>query len=238
MNPSLIFYPQLFRTIWQNSRKAKQNSYDGTEWADSSLVVLRELEDAGVRFEITGMKNIGSFAGPAVFIANHMSSLETFILPCIVQPVKPVTFVVKKSLVDTPFFGHIMRSRDPILVGRENPREDLKSVMEQGTNKLGAGISVIIFPQSTRSTRFIPEEFNSLGIKLASRAGVPVVPVALKTDAWGTGRIIKDFGPIDKNKTTYFAFGEPIRVEGRGIDEHRRVIDFIQENLSKWNREK
>jgi 1-acyl-sn-glycerol-3-phosphate acyltransferase len=235
---SLIFYLRLFRTIWINSIKAKKKNYDGTDWANSSLDVMLELEDAGVRFEITGMKNIGSFAGPAVFIANHMSSLETFVLPCLVQPIKPVTFVVKKSLVDAPFFGHIMRSRDPILVGRENPREDLKAVIGKGTEKLGTGISIIIFPQSTRSDLFIPEEFNSLGIKLAARAGVPVVPVALKTDAWGTGRIIKDFGPIDKNKTAYFAFGEPITVEGRGIDEHRHVIDFIQENLAKWNRKK
>lgn len=230
----ISFYPQLFRIIWKNSRRAVKGDYDGDDWANSSLDILRALENVGVRFEITGLDNLKGFEGPAVFIANHMSTLETFVLPCIIHPVKPVTFVVKKSLVSTPVFGPVMRSRDPIVVGRINPREDLKTVLNEGTKKIEQGISIVIFPQSTRSTVFKPEEFNSLGIKLALKAGAPVVPVALKTDAWGTGKIIKDFGSVDKNKRVFFAFGEPMKVKGRGAEEHQKVIDFIQDNLAQW----
>lgn len=230
----ISFYPQLFRIIWKNSRRAVKGDYDGDDWANSSLDILRALENVGVRFEITGLDNLKGFEGPAVFIANHMSTLETFVLPCIIHPVKPVTFVVKKSLVSTPVFGPVMRSRDPIVVGRINPREDLKTVLNEGTKKIEQGISIVIFPQSTRSTVFKPEEFNSLGIKLSLKAGAPVVPVALKTDAWGTGKIIKDFGSVDKNKRVFFAFGEPMKVKGRGAEEHQKVIDFIQDNLAQW----
>jgi 1-acyl-sn-glycerol-3-phosphate acyltransferase len=236
LRPVLTFYPQAFMIVWINSRRALRGAYDGTDWANSSLDILRALENVGVRFEITGMDNLRRFGGPAVFIANHMSTLETFVLPCIIQPLKPVTFVVKKSLISAPVFGPIMRSRDPIVVGRTNPREDLKSVLSEGAKKIEQGMSIIIFPQSTRSAVFVPEEFNSLGIKLASRSGVPVVPVALKTDAWGTGKIIKDFGPVDKKKKVYFAFGAPIKIEGRGAEEHRKVIGFIQGNLARWER--
>lgn len=207
------------------------------DWANSSLDIMRELEKVGVCFEITGMDNMRKFEGPAVFIANHMSTLETFILPCIIQPLKPATFVVKKSLIDAPVFGPVMRSRDPIVVGRTNPREDLRNVITDGAKKIAEGSSIILFPQSTRSAVFVPEEFNSLGIKLALKSGVPVLPIALKTDAWGTGRIMKDFGPVDKNKKVFFAFGEPMQIEGRGADEHRKVIDFIQNNLNKWAEE-
>jgi len=49
-------------------------------------------------------------------------------------------------------------------------------------------ISVLIFPQTTRDLRFDPNKFNTLGIKLAKRAKVPVIPVAVKTDAWGMGK--------------------------------------------------
>ena len=230
----ISFYPQLFRIIWKNSRRAVKGDYDGDDWANSSLDILRALENVGVRFEITGLDNLKGFEGPAVFIANHMSTLETFVLPCIIHPVKPVTFVVKKSLVSTPVFGPIMRSRDPIVVGRINPREDLKAVLNGGAKKIEQGVSIVIFPQSTRSAVFNPEEFNSLGIKLALKAGVPVVPLALKTDAWGTGKIIKDFGPVDKNKKVFFAFGEPMKIKERGAEEHQKVIDFIKDNLSQW----
>jgi 1-acyl-sn-glycerol-3-phosphate acyltransferase len=230
----ISFYPQLFRIIWKNSRRAVKGDYDGDDWANSSLDILRAIENVGVRFEIKGFDNLKSFEGPAVFIANHMSTLETFVLPCIIQPLKPVTFVVKKSLISTPVFGPIMRSRDPIVVGRINPREDLKAVLNEGAKKIDQGVSIVIFPQSTRSNDFKPDEFNSLGIKLALKAGVPVVPLALKTDAWGKGKIIKDFGPVDKNKKVFFAFGEPMKIKGRGAEEHQKVIDFIQDNLSQW----
>lgn len=231
-----MFYPQVFRIIWKNSRKALKGVYGGIEWAESSFDILQTLENIGVSIEITGMNYIKSFDGPAVFISNHMSTLETFLLPCIIQPVKPVTFVVKKSLVEMPVFGPIMRSRDPIIVGRVNPREDLKTVIEEGTKKLSAGSSIIIFPQSTRSVVFKSDEFNTLGVKLALRSGVPVVPIALKTDAWCAGRLMKDFGPVDKKKKVFFAFGEPMKIAGRGAEEHEKIIRFIKEKLAEWSK--
>jgi 1-acyl-sn-glycerol-3-phosphate acyltransferase len=234
----MYFYLQVFWIVWINSRKALKGTYDGTDWANSSLDIMRELENVGVCFEITGMDNMRKFEGPAVFIANHMSTLETFILPGIIQPIKETTFIVKQSLLSMSVFGPVMRSRDPVVVGRVNPRDDLRTVLEEGSKKLAAGRSIVVFPQSTRSLDFNPEEFNTLGIKLALKAGVPVVPIALKTDAWGTGRMIKDFGPVDKNKKVFIAFGGPMKVEGRGADEHRKVIDFIQNNLNKWTEEK
>lgn len=237
LSPQFMFYPQFFRIIWVNSRKAKRGLYGGREWAESSLDVMRALENVGARIEITGIANINKFEGPTVFIGNHMSTLETMVLPCIIQPLKETTFIVKESLLTMPVFGHVMRSRDPVVVGRVNPREDLKTVLEEGTKKLKAGRSIIVFPQSTRSVIFNPAEFNSLGIKLAVRAGVPVVPIALKTDAWGIGRYVKEFGPVDIRKKVHFAFGEPMKVEGRGTDEHERVIRFIQERLEVWSKE-
>lgn len=234
LRPLITFYPQVFWIIWKNSRKAVKGIYNDNDWAHSSLDIVSALENVGVRIEISGLDNLREANGPVVFIANHMSTLETFILPGIIQPIKPVTFVVKKSLIDTPVFGPIMRTREPIVVGRVTPREDLKTVLTEGAKKIETGVSIVIFPQSTRSAVFHPEEFNSLGIKLALKAGVPVVPLALKTDAWGIGRIIKDFGPVDKRKKVHFAFGGPIIIEGRGAEEHQRVIAFIQEHLAKW----
>lgn len=234
LSPRFMFYPQIFWIVWTNGRRALKGEYGNKEWVESSFDVLRALENVGIRIEIAGMKNIRAVEGPAIFIANHMSTLETFILPCIIQPLKELTFVVKKSLLKMPVFGPVMRSRDPVVVGRSNPREDLRTVLEEGSKKLWAGRSLVVFPQSTRSAVFNPDEFNTLGIKLALRAGARVVPVALKTDAWGTGRIVKDFGPVDRRKKVHIEFGEPMRIAGRGSEEHMTIIRFIQERLDKW----
>lgn len=211
--------------------------YPAQKWAESSFDVMRALENIGVCIEISGLDHLRNFDGPAVFIANHMSTLETMVLPGIIQPIKPTTFVVKESLINMPVFGPIMRSRDPILVGRTNAREDLRAVLEGGTRKLQQGQSIIIFPQSTRALNFKPEDFNSLGIKLALKANVPVVPIALKTDAWGIGKIIKEFGPINIKKKVHFSFGNHMPVLNRGIEEHLNVINFITEHLTAWSRE-
>jgi len=156
------------------------------------------------------------------------------VLPVIIAPRRRVTFVVKESLVRHPLFGDVMRSRDPIVVGRTDPRKDLEAVLNGGMELLSRGISVIIFPQSTRTVVFRPEDFNSLGVKLAKRAGVKVVPFALKTDFWGQGRVMKELGRLDSSKHIYFRFGEPFEVMGSGKEENQSIIDFIRASLDEW----
>jgi 1-acyl-sn-glycerol-3-phosphate acyltransferase len=142
--------------------------------------------------------------------------------------------VIKESLIAYPFFKHVMQSRNPIVVGRANPREDLKTVLVEGQKLLNADVSVIIFPQTTRSVHFDHQKFNSLGVKLAKRGKVPVVPVALKTDAWGIGRRFKDLGKIRPDRTVRITFGDPMPVQGSGKEEHKFIVDFIVKNMKTW----
>lgn len=215
---------------------ARREQYGDEEWTVSSYKVLQDLEALGASAEITGLEHVRQLDSPCVFVANHMSTLETMVLPAIIQPIRDVTFVVKQSLLDYPVFKHIAAARDPIAVARDNPREDLKAVINGGIDRLGRGISVVVFPQTTRSSTFDPQKFNTIGIKLAVKARVPIIPVALQTDAWGNGNWIKDFGPVDPSKTVRFAFGPPIQIEGRGADQHKEVIHFIETKLQHWNR--
>ena len=237
VSPSLPFYLRLVSLVIKASRKAKNGRYDTKEWCGSSLTTLHALEQAGVSIEVIGFDHIRSLDGPAVFIGNHMSTLETFVLPVLISSFKEATFVVKQSLVDYPVFKYVMRSRDPITVGRSNPRDDFKAVMDGGTQRLNAGSSIIIFPQTTRTPVFDPDQFNTIGIKLAKKAGVPVVPIALKTDAWGNGKFLKDFGKIDPAKTVHFAFGSPLWIKDRGTEEQQHIIDFITGKLKEWSAE-
>jgi 1-acyl-sn-glycerol-3-phosphate acyltransferase len=234
---SLFFYIRLVVIVLRGSIQAKNGRYDTTAWCENSLATLRALEATGATFDITGTNSFTAIEGPCVFIANHMSTLETFVLPAIIAPYKDVTFVVKQSLIDYPIFKHIMRSRNPIAVGRTNPREDLTAVLEGGTERLKAGLSIIIFPQTTRTPVFNPEQFNSIGIKLAKKAGVPVVPIALRTDAWGNGSFLKDYGRIDPSKKVHFAFGKPLEIKDRGVGEHQVILDFITRKLKEWDSE-
>ncbi|GAB6088251.1 lysophospholipid acyltransferase family protein [Alkaliphilus crotonatoxidans] len=216
-------------------KKVRAGIYHREQWAAASFDIFKSIEGCGGRFHITGLNNLLEIKQPVVFVCNHMSTLETVVLPCMIAPLMEMTFVVKESLLRAPIFGEVIGSQNPIVVGRANPRNDLQKVLTEGQALLEKGTSITIFPQSTRTTRFIPEEFNSLGVKLAKRVDGAIVPVALKTDFWENGKYLKDLGPIFRNRTIHFAFGKPIKIEGNGRDAHHRAVTFIQEHLTNWS---
>jgi 1-acyl-sn-glycerol-3-phosphate acyltransferase len=233
--PGLAFYSRFLSIVLKASVKAKRGLYSDAAWSRSSLGALAALERSGMRISVSGVGHIANLTTPCVIIGNHMGVMEAVILPGIVQPLRNVTFVIKKSLMAYPVFKHVMRSRNPIVVGRDNPRQDLKAVMDGGRKRLKQGISIIVFPQTTRTLDFDPLRFNTIGVKLAQKAGVPVIPLALLTDAWANGRIVKEFGRIDPAKSVHFAFGQPVWVGGRAAEAHKAVIEFIGNHLRRWN---
>jgi 1-acyl-sn-glycerol-3-phosphate acyltransferase len=235
-NSRLYFTIKYAKIVLRTRKEAIRKVYDTVAWHKSSHDIFRFIENTGGRFIITGMENILKSEKPVLFISNHMSTLETMIFPCIIAPRREVTFVVKESLVKHPLFKDVMQSRDPIVVGRSDPRKDFEAVMNRGAELLSKGISIVIFPQSTRSLEFKPEEFNSIGVKLAKKAGVQVVPVAIKTDFWGNGKLVKELGPIDSKKTIHIKFGEPFSITGNGKEENTRIISFIQASLEEWSK--
>ncbi len=235
MFPSLSFYSRLLLgPLRWLCRRAAKGQCDDAAWVYASVWVAELMESMGCPIDVQGMDAVTAVDGPCLFVANHMSTLETFMLPGMIRPRRPVTFVVKKSLTTMPFFGAVMRSRDPIVVNRVNPREDLAAVLEGGVERLKKGISIIVFPQSTRSVVFDTQRFNSIGVKLARRAKVPLVPLALKTDAWGQGRKIKELGPIKAGMAIRYRFAKPIRVQGQGKEEHAAISEYIATTLAAW----
>lgn len=236
ISSGFYFYTRLMKLVFSASKKAKKGIYDKKEWEKSSFTFLDILESTGVNVNIDGIDNFRYIEEPVAFIGNHMSTLETFLMPCIVSPYKDVTFIVKKSLVDYPVFKHVMRSRNPVVVGRNNPREDLKIVLTEGAERIRNGYSLIIFPQTTRSNVFDTNQFNSIGVKLAAKTDSKIVPVALKTDAWANGVKFKDFGKIYPKRDVFISFGEPIDTSVKNKTEiHREVQHYIVRKLKSWN---
>lgn len=227
-------YSHFITIIFRNRKLAVQGLYDDEAWAMSSLDLISRMESCGGKFRISGMDRVRAAQGPLVFVSNHMSTLETLVLPGLIRPAKPVTFVVKQKLMEGPIWGPIMRSRDPIAVSRKDPRADLETVLKEGQDRLAAGISVIVFPQGSRTEAWRREGFNSLGIKLAAKAGVQIMPVAVKTDYWGSSGLFRGFGPIHRDRPIHIEFGDALPISGRGKAEHEVCLDFIESRLKAW----
>ncbi len=214
--------------------KAWFGRYNFDVWAQDSLVVLQAVEQLGGRVVCEGFAPRAAMRGPVVYIANHMSMLETMLLPCLLTSFSPVAIVLKDSLLHYPFFGSLCRAIAPIVVSRRNVRADLQAVLDQGCAKLAAGSSVLLFPQGTRMTVFNPRRLNSMGAKLAQAARVPLVPIALQTDFIGIGRWIRDLGPVDPSRPVRFAAGAPLSPDQPARVLHQQCLSFLADRFRAW----
>ena len=232
----LHFYLKNFGIFRKTGSCARKGMLDQERQVFFSNQNIRLTEECGGVFHLRGLNHLREMTGrPAVLIGNHMSLLETAVFHAIARPYIDFTFVIKESLLDVPYFGDIMRTLKAIPVSRTNPREDFKTVLQKGKEVLAEGRSIILFPQATRSVEFKPEEFNTIGVKLARSADVPVLPFALKTDFVGTGKLLRDLGPIRRDRQIYFEFAAPMEVRGAGKEEYQAICRFIQERLAEWN---
>lgn len=233
-NSRYYLYLMFMIIILKAKKVAKQGKFDDAEYCKISDNTFRLLESCGAKIHLKGLDYINKIVGPVVFIGNHQSILETFILPGLIIPFKPVSFVVKQSLINHALFGSIMKATNPISVTRTDPKKDLKSVMTGGAKLIEEGRSIIVFPQSTRGN-FIVNEFGSIGDKLAQKNSVSIVPFALKTDFWSNGKKFKDFGHIYRDREIYFEFGEPLGIDIDKKLRHSTIVAFIEDRLNKWN---
>jgi len=226
-----VFYLKFFRQVLKSRKMAMEGNYDDNAWYLSSCNIFKIVENCGGSYSIKGLTNISKSSKPVVFIGNHMSTLETMVLPCMVAPHKKTTFVVKENLIHDPFFSAIMRSRKPIALGRQEPRKDMIKLLEEGKQRIDEGYSIIIFPEGTRQSNFDDKKLNSLGVKLAQKAGVSVVPIALKTDFWAT----TTFGKIQRKNKVFFSFGEPLDPSKDPKGVHKEVLSFMTTEIKKFN---
>ena len=109
-------------------------------------------------------------------MSNHQSALDISVLLSHL-PV-PFKFVAKRELFRIPVFGRAIKKAGYINIDRDNPREALKAI-EEAVARIRGGTSVLIFPEGTRSRDGNLLPFMKGAFSLATRAGVPVVPLAV-----------------------------------------------------------
>jgi len=111
-------------------------------------------------------------APPFVYVANHRSTSDAYLMSCL--PCEAVQ-VVNIWPFRIPFLGVVARIAGYLSV-REMPLEDF---LRQGTELLSQGVSVIAFPEGTRSGSRTMGPFHGSAFRLAIHAGAKVAPLAI-----------------------------------------------------------
>jgi len=119
--------------------------------------------------------------GPYVVVANHQSLLDIVLLCRMPHEMK---WVIKEELFKVPWIGQMLRLTGDIAVKRGDSESGGEAVA-RAKAYLKRGMSVMIFPEGTRSrdARLLP--FKKGAFRLAIDAGVPVLPVVVSGTAAG-----------------------------------------------------
>ena len=150
--------------------------------------------------EVIGIENI-VLDSPAIFVSNHLSYCDFLIIGSLLR--KYIVFVANKEINQTFFFGWFTKVNHVVYVDRDNPGF---SFFKDILRHLEKGRSIVIYPEGTRSRTgkmFKPKEGF---VKLAIKARVPIIPVAMK----GTYEILPPHRFIPRLKRCSVIIGERI----------------------------
>jgi len=153
-------------------------------WCRSNLALLKGI--TGVRTRVSGAENIPE--GGCIIAAKHQSDWDVFaIFPYTGRP----AYIVKKELMDLPFFGQAARSLDCIEVDRKRGAEAIPLMMAQAHAAISRGCRIVIFPEGTRKAPLAKADYRQGIARLYAELKVPVVPVALNSGLfWGRNSLV------------------------------------------------
>jgi 1-acyl-sn-glycerol-3-phosphate acyltransferase len=181
------------------------------------------LRFAGIRITVAGREHL-DLRKAYVFMANHTSFLDILlILACI-----PYNFrmIVKQEVFSLPFLGLAVRSSGQIPLDRDNPRKGLRSI-KQAADLLRKGVSIVVFPEGTRSRDGRVQEFKSTLFVLPIRTQTPVVPVLIEGafQALRRGSMLLNRGPMN------VTFLKPIAVESFTDKDRAVCAEKVRQSL-------
>ena len=201
------------------SRNGNAPHITGRWWAKSILWA------SGIKVKTKGLENLDP-EHPCVFMCNHQSNFDILVL----FSALPVQFrwIAKAELFKIPVFGRAMDGAGYISIERKDRRKAIQS-LRQAAERIKAGVSVMIFPEGTRSPDGNIGEFKKGGFVLAYDAGVPIIPVVIN----GTWSIMaKDSWKIAPGNVTLSVLSG-INVADYSKSDKPKLIEDVKNKILK-----
>jgi 1-acyl-sn-glycerol-3-phosphate acyltransferase len=183
-------------------------------WARSILFVSR------IKVTVNGLSNVDP-SKSFIYMSNHQSNFDIPVLLAYIPG--QFRWLAKAELFKIPIFGHGMRGAGYISIDRFNRDSAFQSI-DQAAKKIKDGVSVMIFPEGTRSKDGRIRPFKKGGFIMALNSGVPIVPVIVR----GTWPIMsKDSLRINRGNV-YLDIKQPIDTHGYTRDNKQLLIDRVR----------
>lgn len=181
---------------------------------------------AGVRVEVQGLERLPPDEA-LILAANHQSWFD--IVAIFASLPVSLRFVAKKEISRVPLFAQAIRAAGHVFLDRKNRAKAVAAMREAGERMRDQGLSMVLFPEGTRSPdgRLLP--FKKGSFVLAIETGATLVPIAMDG-----GRLIMPKGRLRvRSGQMRIRCGDAIPLAGLTKDDRDPVLEATEEQISE-----
>lgn len=162
----------------------------------------------------------------AIFMANHTSAADIVVI--FVALSRDVRFVAKRELFWVPILGWSMWLAGFIPVDRER-KDKAREAFDRIGKSLRNGISILVFPEGTRSRNGRLGTFKKAGFLLAMRTGMPIVPVGIS----GARAVLGADGLLVRRGTIAVRIGDPVPSSGYTFAQRGEYVEKVRSEIAR-----
>ena len=183
-----------------------------------------------VKLKVTGLEKLDPHR-QYIFMVNHQSNVD---IPILIQslPRFQLRWIAKQELFWIPFFGWAMWATKHIAVDRSKPKNAVKS-LRLAKQRIAAGISVVVFPEGTRSRDGQLQRFKKGGFLLAVKTNTEIVPVTVK----GSRALLPSGAWRLRSGTVEVVVDQPVSIAGYRPGNLRLLSDQVRETIARHMRQ-
>ncbi len=206
-----------------DSARSSGNYEEERKWILDSTSTFGKMivEQFGCDLHVYGAENIPD-KGPVVFMSNHQGYADIPICFAVFDKFQ-IGFIAKKYLEKAPLIGDWMPRTRSVFIENDEPRRALRAINE-GIKFINEGFSFVICPEGTRSKGPEMGPFMKGAIKLATKPGVPLIPVSIN----GTYRMFEETGKARGARISVIVH-EPIETANIDRQEEKGLIDKVEQ---------
>ena len=187
------------------------------------FITHRANKGGNVTIDAHGLENIPKENG-FMFFPNHQGLYDVLSLVDVCP--KPFSVVAKKEVENVPFLKQVFKCMKAYMMDRNDIRQSLQVIVNV-TNEVKNGRNYLIFPEGTRNRNeseldLLP--FHEGSFKIATKAGCPIVPIAIHNSAG----IFEAQFPKMRPAKVIVEYGEPIYPDKLDKEEKRHIGAYTQ----------